>query len=707
MASFAAPAAMQAQCPPVNTLPTAAGECCEFSMGQYRVWVSPQFRGLVAHFPLSSPTTATWNPATAILTSPLMIDGGPVAGGTLIAHSARHADGSAADNCPGTPVGTGANLCLPPIPPTYPVATVSDSHFTLQPTGFKDPGKLENHTEIVRLFMQDRGGFGAYVKAGPLAAPYIRAPQRSFGEAQASDNLGTVGPGPLQRGKSFFNVFTEIAAPQLRSGVNPTELAILYNNTPLLVQNELDSFPPGVVYLHENSSAVPVFFFGNSVNGYWNDADLFGFLVLSGHGVSAAANQGAIQAALASRPDRPVPEGGGAGPSGRPGLNLINGPTASTAFSPASLGVTRVDQVGMVPHPNGRVGEFLGGASVTGLPAGLGGAGGYDVVAFIYNRFTDTVTLNSSAAVFNTAVDEFALNWAPDGTYAVCDRFSATPVVLQAERTACGALGNLRPVAGIAGGIDPCPADIGGRRVLFYNDATNNGLSYRRHDVANATLLASPAAVNVALPSVVGNISHSSWPILGGDGEVAALLACEIGFAAPSTSRWGWMGDLTPSTAQVVHGGGTNSYENNGCLAGGRVYMATGGTLGVVQYDVLGMMGDRVPSSTSGGKVELMAFSPIKGAGATPDLTAFFAAAAYVPVPLDLTIFGFPGQFWGLDLTSMLFLSFVPHDNITGRAVYAFPLPLGLPPGLTLPVQGLTLMGTTWRTTSAVSVELF
>jgi hypothetical protein len=261
-------------------------------------------------------------------------------------------------------------------------------------------------------------------------------------------------------------------------------------------------------------------------------------------------------------------------------------------------------------------------------------------------------------------------------------------------------------VSGIPGGVDPCPAEVGGRRVLFYNDATTSGLSYRHHDVANATVLASPPAVSVAVPSVGGHVVHSSWPILGGDGEPAAMLACEFGFAAPATSQWAWLGDLNAATAPIFHGAPVAAWQNNGCLAGGRIYMPTANALGVQEYNVLGMTGDRVPTSSSGGKVELMAFSPIKTSGSIPDTTAFFAAAAYSG-PLDLTPFGFPGQLWGLDLTSMLMLGFITHSNDTGQATFAFPVPFGLPPGIVLPCQGLTLMFPTWRSTAAVSIELF
>ena len=89
---------------------------------------------------------------------------------------------------------------------------------------------------------------------------------------------------------------------------------------------------------------------------------------------------------------------------GNVGLSFVAGPRNSTAFAPASLGngITDVFQVGMIPHPNGTPGLYLGGMTVLGLSAALGGAGGFDVVAFTYDRGTDTVTLSANAASFNS-----------------------------------------------------------------------------------------------------------------------------------------------------------------------------------------------------------------------------------------------------------------------------------------------------------------
>jgi hypothetical protein len=673
-------------------LPTTPSECCEFSMGKFRIWVRPQFRSLVA-------PVMGWNANTGVLTSPLMIEGGGLPGGTLIAHSAPHAHGSNTDLCAGTQVGvgTGATPCFPSS--TYTVATVSDSNFVLTPPGFQGPaGRPEVHTEIVRLNLQARGGLPCSVKAGPLAPGYVLSPPppRSFGEVQAADNAGNV-PG----GKSFFNVFIEAVTPPLgNAGV--AGQAVLYNTTPLLVVNgNMDAFPPSVAYLHENSSAVPVYFFGN--NGvHWNNGDLFGYLVLSGHGVGPAMTEAALDARLNSRPNQVVPEGGSAGPSGPVGLSLISGPTPSTAFTNAAFGVTQIGQVGMVPHPNGVSGQFLGGVSVQGLPAALGGLGGWDVCAFTYNRVTNVVTPNASAAAFNTAGDEFALNFAPDGTYAVCDRLTGTPVVVQArQQTGCVALGPVVTVAGVAGGVDPCPSVISGEPVLFFN--TGTGISYRKHNVQAATLTGT--AVVVSQPSVTGGVCHSPWPILGADGEASALLSCQV---VSGNSHWNWQGDLNPATPLIVHGGAATVFQNNGCEAGGRVYMPqqVGANYTVQEWNVVGATGDRTFGTTTGGSADLLAFTPIKSVTAPADFTLFIASIGYLPTPLVV-----PGinNAFGLDLSVLILFPIIAHDPNSGRASYSILIPPALGP-LTLTIQGLSILTSTagrYDLGPAVALELF
>ena len=60
----------------------------------------------------------------------------------------------------------------------------------------------------------------------------------------------------------------------------------LVNVDPLLVQSEsITSFPPTVLYVHGNPSAVPLYFYNDIAALGIHRGDLFGQLTLAGHGV--------------------------------------------------------------------------------------------------------------------------------------------------------------------------------------------------------------------------------------------------------------------------------------------------------------------------------------------------------------------------------------------------------------------------------------
>jgi hypothetical protein len=97
---------------------------------------------------------------------------------------------------------------------------------------------------------------------------------------------------PLQDfpARSFFNVYVQVDLPS--GGLLPP--IQLVNVDPLLVQQtNLSSFPPRLVYVHENSSAVPMYFNNDCVIHDPVQGDIqvtrgtiFGQLTLAGHGVS-------------------------------------------------------------------------------------------------------------------------------------------------------------------------------------------------------------------------------------------------------------------------------------------------------------------------------------------------------------------------------------------------------------------------------------
>ena len=365
------------------------------------------------------------------------------------------------------------------------------------------------------------------------------------------------------------------------------------------------------------------------------------------------------------------------------GLSLRSGPTTSAAFSPAKLGngIMEVSQVSMVPHPNGTPSLFLGGMTVRGLPPGLGGVGDRDVVAFTYDRGTDTVTMNADAAALNTAYADVSLSWSSDGTYATyCQgRPTVQPIAQAMATTPGGVLGVPKLITPTLSNVDPTPGVVDGNRVLFF--AMHPNLVQQRHDVANAALLGAPSVVT--LPITTGDIAHSPWPLHGIDGRAKALLGCNT---SSGTSDWNWQGDMDGATSPLVASPlATTGFRSNGCEAGGRVYMAESGAASrIVEWEVVGMLGDTVKSS--GGVVFLTAFAPTKPAG-SPDFTVFAIADTHLAFPLV-----FPGiqNRFGLGSTFSV-LGTATHTNAHGRGTLIVIAP-PLPP-LSIAVQGLTVIG--------------
>jgi hypothetical protein len=226
------------------------------SLGTFRILVAAPFRSMMAGYPGYD--------GVSRLTSPTMSDSA-----TKVGRSAVVLDGSAADTA-GTAVGTAGTI-------------VSDSSFSLVPPGFQGPaGVRELHTELRTMDL----AFGTvHVRAGTAA------PSRpiSVGEVESHSTSGL--PADDWPAESFFDVFVEVDLPAFASF--PTPGATLYNPTALLVHNtKLQRFPPKVIYVHDNTSAVPVVF--KTANpGFWQAGDLFGYLVLAGHGANFDANSSA------------------------------------------------------------------------------------------------------------------------------------------------------------------------------------------------------------------------------------------------------------------------------------------------------------------------------------------------------------------------------------------------------------------------------
>ncbi len=223
-----------------QTFPAGPADDTTLSLGQAIIYVHPTFQPVVAGTPgYGVPSAGHW-------TTPVLFDPD-----TRIGRSDPITDGGAAD-AGGTPVGTAGTM-------------VSDSSFTVVPVNNFTEGPVgtdEVHTELIELDMTDFCGFGITVRAGTDAG--VSPP--SFGEVEALPGSNDF---PAE---SFFNVFVEIDVPFFGG-------TTLFNIAPLLVvNNSLDSLPPTVVYIHEETPSVKVFFKDGPHAG-----SLFGYLRLAGH----------------------------------------------------------------------------------------------------------------------------------------------------------------------------------------------------------------------------------------------------------------------------------------------------------------------------------------------------------------------------------------------------------------------------------------
>jgi hypothetical protein len=241
VAAFASPA--QAQFPGQGDDPAVP------SLGSFRIYVAAPWRNAFA-----AATYPGYNVITFKLQSPNL------SGPTTIGRSAPHLHGSPADG--GTPVGLAGTI-------------IGDGNFTVQPGGFQGPaGTREVHTQVRSLNMI--GPYGAAVRAG------IDAPGRPISPGEVESHSPSGIPANDFPAESFFDIFAEVDLPFFPS---TGTTATLITTSALLVKNDpLTEFPPKVVYIHGETPPVPVVFRDNNPP-YWNKNDLFGHLILAGHGI--------------------------------------------------------------------------------------------------------------------------------------------------------------------------------------------------------------------------------------------------------------------------------------------------------------------------------------------------------------------------------------------------------------------------------------
>lgn len=249
LAGLSTAASVQAQFP-------GRGDDVTPSLGQFNVVVDPHFELPVKDNPGYTDYLSTKG-GHLNFTSPILFD--PT---TTIGRSDPLIAGSDADAA-GVLAGNRISHLL------------RDDQFTVRPSFSEGPdGTREVHTFIESIHLT---GSGFEVRAGN------QAPLRPLSAGEVESLSGNSGD-PTQDfpANSFFDVFVHVIVPAL--GKFP-EIELV-NVDPLLVESDsIGSFPPTVLYIHGNSSAVPLYFYTDIPVFGIHRGDLFGQLTLAGHGV--------------------------------------------------------------------------------------------------------------------------------------------------------------------------------------------------------------------------------------------------------------------------------------------------------------------------------------------------------------------------------------------------------------------------------------
>jgi len=232
-----------------------AGNDTNQSLATFTIVVNPAFQSYMVGYPGYSTNTKQ-------LQSPLLSDSS-----TVIGRSAPLYSGSASD-IKGVAVGLAGTMIS------------NGSYNGVFPRGFLGPNNTrEVHTQLYSLGLT---GGGASVTAGtsaPAGTPISPGQVQSL--SGASFNFNKDFPA-----KSFFDVFASVTLPA--GGSFPG--ATFSNAVPLVIQNtDITNFPPTVIYIHGNSTAVPILFASNN-GSIWSAGETFGVLTLAGHGMGYSTN---------------------------------------------------------------------------------------------------------------------------------------------------------------------------------------------------------------------------------------------------------------------------------------------------------------------------------------------------------------------------------------------------------------------------------
>jgi len=305
-------------------------------MGVFRILVNADYTNLVA------PAVALngypgFHSSDQTLTSPVLLDPS-----TLIGRSAPHNRTTIAATPPYYPyfpdvIDPGNVNPVTLVPPFDIIGAVSTSYYPDYAAGIPPvwslaiPPTREVLTEIESFQLASQpistgqGCTNSVTPIIPVAWTMVSAGTaagvgaRSLGMVQAISSSGL--PANDYPARSFFDVFVQVSLPPVPGTVSaslfPATGLILTNPVPLVITNlNLMTLPPSVVYLHDgdtNGMGVPLYFTTTQV-GSWQAGQIFGWLILAGHGTltptcesEAALTSAALGTQTAPAPALPVP----------------------------------------------------------------------------------------------------------------------------------------------------------------------------------------------------------------------------------------------------------------------------------------------------------------------------------------------------------------------------------------------------------------
>ncbi|HLU40211.1 MAG TPA: hypothetical protein VK081_12565 [Planctomycetota bacterium] len=355
---------------------------------------------------------------------------------------------------------------------------------------------------------------------------------------------------------------------------------------------------------------------------------------------------------------------------------------------------SNVQQVHMIHLPSDPPNVFYCALTVSGLQATFGGVGGTDLLTGSYDVLTDTFTPNTEAAALNTTGTEFGMMLHHSGLYAVFDRLPGLPWL--AARPAVGQpwtiVGQINSLPSQSY-YDPALADFGGQTYLLHVYGTSIGMT--PINLSNATLTG--PTVTIVNSARVGSTANSPTPIVDTAGSLIGLSHHDV--LSSDNDHYVSL-DLDPNTPPILMHDST-TWRNNGAFVGGRFFDAEStAPYHILAIDTFWTTGGRGPI---GGTIDVFAYTPPT---TTNEIYFSFLVIGAGFLPTGVPVPPIAGEL-GIDLSTMVTVSFPQHNNMNGEALVTLPVPnVPFLQGRALPVQLATFQVSTNSVTLGNTAQL-